>query len=73
MDTASSDPLQTLWDRLLSSEKDLVLLTYSALALDEQRAVLEHLKRMATEPGWQPEQRASALAALTALGIKPMG
>jgi hypothetical protein len=61
------DPLESLWERLLSREPDLVRQAYQGLEEAERRAVSAHLERMASEPGWQPEQRASARAALAAL------
>jgi hypothetical protein len=65
------DPLEILWDALLSRRPEQIRLAYSALAQDEKKAVLTHLERMAVEPGWHPEQVLSAKAALTA--IKEMG
>jgi hypothetical protein len=61
------DPLEALWDRLLSGEPELVRQAFVGLDPDERQAVLAHLERMAGEPGWQPEQRASARAALAVL------
>jgi hypothetical protein len=68
VNSTSSDPLESLWERLLSGDKDLVISAYALLEPEEQQAVVAHLRRMAIEPGWQPEQRGSALAALAALG-----
>jgi hypothetical protein len=62
-----ADDLETLWDRLLSREPEQIRSAFAALALDEQRAVAAHLQRMAAEPGWHPEQRLSAQAALDAI------
>ncbi|MGE5224267.1 MAG: hypothetical protein ACM3PY_17660 [Omnitrophica WOR_2 bacterium] len=64
----TTDPLEKLWDDLLSRQDDQVRSAYQSLTSDEQGAVLEHLQRMAAEPGWHPEQRLSAQAALRALG-----
>ncbi len=59
--------LEALWDDLLSQQPEKVQAAYHALAKTEQQAVIRHLKRMVAEPGWQPEQRSSAQAALQAL------
>jgi hypothetical protein len=61
------DPLEILWDSLLSREPERVRSAYRELSEAEQTAVAAHLQRMAAEEGWHPEQRASALAALQAL------
>lgn len=62
------DSLEILWDELLSRQPDKVRSAFSGLDEVEQAAVLAHLRRMASEEAWQPEQRASARAALVALG-----
>jgi hypothetical protein len=59
--------LETLWDALLSRDPEQVYKAYNALAPVEREQVLAHLVRMTEEEGWQPEQRASARAALAAL------
>jgi len=64
------DELEILWDRLLSRRATEVRAAYAALEPAEQQAVLSHLQRMATEPGWHPEQRLSAQSALEALGSR---
>ncbi|MBN2147492.1 MAG: hypothetical protein JW726_08890 [Anaerolineales bacterium] len=65
----SIDPLELLWDALLSRDGKQVQSTFSTLEPDNQQTILQHLKRMATEPDWHPEQALSARAALSALGI----
>jgi len=62
--------LEKLWNGLLSRQADRVRVAFESLAHDERKAVLEHLLRMAQEPGWHPEQRASARAALEVLQEK---
>lgn len=62
-----SPALEDLWDQLLSRRAERVLAGYASLTSAEQKAVVVHLQRMASEPGWHPEQRASARAALAAL------
>jgi hypothetical protein len=63
----SNDP-QEFWDKLLSGETRWVRAAFASLQAGEKRVVMAHLGRMASEPGWQPEQRASAQAALGILG-----
>ena len=63
MQDHSNDP-QEFWDELLSGEPERVHAAFASLGAGERRAVIAHLGRMASEPGWQPEQRASAQAAL---------
>jgi len=61
------DEIENLWDGLLSRQPDLVQATFEGLTKEEQEAVLAHLKKMAGEAGWHPEQVKSAQAALEAL------
>lgn len=61
------NPLELLWDQLLSRQPELVRKAYSELALPEQQAVRLHLEHMINEPGWHPEQRLSAWVAIQAL------
>jgi len=60
--------VEQLWDNLLSRQHKLVRAAFESLGEDEQVAVLAHLRKMTSEPDWHPEQRASAMAALEALG-----
>ena len=62
------DPLEILWDKLLSRQPEEVVSAFTSLSEDEKGAILNHLKRMATEPDWHPEQRLSAQAALDIIG-----
>jgi hypothetical protein len=61
-------PLDSLWDSLLSRDAELIRRAFTSLNESEKAFVLEHLKRMQTEPGWYPQQRQSAADALIALG-----
>ena len=61
------DPLAILWDSLLSRDLPRVRNAFFTLAPADQDAVRDHLERMASEPGWLPEQRLSAQMALDAL------
>ena len=60
---------EDLWDSLLSRYPKRIWEAFAALDIDQQQVVLEHLERMIHEPGWQPEQRISAQAALDAITI----
>jgi hypothetical protein len=59
--------LDSLWDKLLSRRPELIRAAFEGLNPSEQGSVLAHLGRMASEPGWHSQQRASARAALKAL------
>lgn len=61
------EPLEILWDALLSRDPEQVRKAFDCLSPRIQRDILAHLHRMATEPDWHPEQRISAQAALDAL------
>jgi hypothetical protein len=58
-----------LWETLISREHDRILRAYESLQPDQKIAILEHLQKMVSESGWQPEQRNSAQAALDAIPI----
>ena len=62
-------PLETLWDSLLSGDPMLIHQAFSSLNETERLFVLEHLRRMQSEPGWYPQQRQSAVEALKALDL----
>lgn len=62
-----SGQLEQLWYELLSRKPERVRAAYNSLDQPGQKTVLTHLKHMATEVGWQPEQRLSAQAAIHAL------
>ena len=61
--------LEDLWDLLLSRQPELVRKAFSELPPPEREAVRQHLEHMVSEPGWHPEQRRSAQAALDALAV----
>ncbi len=67
MTTLSSFDLERFWDDILSRDQKRIRAAYTGLSKEEQLAVSAHLYRMANEPGWHPEQRGSAFAALRAL------
>lgn len=63
MEPLAFDP-QDFWDNLLSRQPELIQLAYNQLEAEEQKAVTAHLKRMAEDDGWHPEQVISARSAL---------
>ena len=63
----SKDPLEILWDGLLSRDVERIRATFAELDETAQQFVLEHLLRMTREDGWHAEQVESAQAALQAL------
>lgn len=65
--TTPTNPLELLWDALLSRQPEKVRAAFNNLDPNSQRSVRIHLERMVSEPGWHPEQVKSAKAALTAL------
>ena len=62
-----SDPIETLWEEILSRQTERIQAAFAALSADEKASVLDHLKQMTSEPGWHPEQIASASKALETL------
>jgi hypothetical protein len=64
------EQLEVLWNDLLSRKPERVRATFASLDAPNQKDVLTHLQRMVSEAGWQPEQRASAKAAIQALGTQ---
>ncbi len=65
------DPLEQFWDAILSRQPDQIRSAFDSLDPTERQPLIDHLRRMANEPGWQPEQRISALAALETIIRKP--
>lgn len=59
--------LEKTWDGILSCETEKIQQTFSSLDEQNQLVVLEHLRKMTGESGWQPEQVKSASAALQAI------
>ena len=65
------DNLDELWAELLSADPARIRRAWGRLTEAEALAVLEHLRRMKAEAGWQPAQRQSAEAALRVLREQP--
>ncbi len=61
------DGFESTWEVLLSREPDRILAVFASLSPPEREAVLAHLEKMVSEPGWQPGQRLSAETALDAI------
>ena len=59
--------LDHLWSNLLSRQPALIREAFEGLNPSEQQSIIGHLRKMAYEAGWQPEQRLSAQAALNVL------
>jgi len=58
------NPEEIVWELLLSRQPRQIRAAYQALDAQTQTAVLMHLRAMASEAGWHPEQVKSARAAL---------
>jgi len=61
------DP-EDFWADVLSGEPAKLRGALSRLSTGEKAGVVAHLRRMASEAGWQAAQRMAARAALKALG-----
>jgi hypothetical protein len=59
--------LEETWGALLSRDGVEVLRAYQALDPQSRQVVLDHITRMANEPGWHLEQAFSAQSALEAI------
>lgn len=62
-----AEPLALLWDAILSRQAVRIQNAYRLLDPASQRALSAHLRRMASEDGWHPEQQKSAQVALEAI------
>lgn len=58
------DSLQNFWENLLSCNPAQIQSVFMALDPTSRDAVIAHLQRMTSEPGWHPAQVESARAAL---------
>lgn len=63
----TNEQLELLWNDLLSRQPELIRDAFEMLDFPSQKIVINHLQKMVKESGWQPEQRASANAALQVL------
>ena len=62
-----ADPIEAFWEEILSRQQERIQKAFAPLSPEEKFAILNHLKGMVSEPGWQPEQVVSASQALDAL------
>jgi hypothetical protein len=65
------DPLDDVWEALLSGEPARIRRAWSGLTDEEALSVLAHLARMRDEDGWAPAQREAAAQALQILRDQP--
>jgi len=70
---ADEQNLESLWDKILSRDPEMIRLAYYTLDHQSRSAVLAHLQNMSTGAGWHPEQRVSAHAALKVIAENPTG
>jgi hypothetical protein len=63
-DQGALDPSR-FWADLLSREPARITEGFARISPEDRASVLDHLRRMATEPDWHPLQRESARAALS--------
>jgi len=63
----SPSSLEEFWEEILSRQPARISTVYTSISIDEKESVLDHLHKMASEPGWHAEQRISAQAALDEL------
>ncbi len=56
--------LEQLWDAILSRNEEKIKTAYCDLEQAEKASLLAHLRIMAHEEGWHPEQKKSAQIAL---------
>lgn len=62
----ASEDLEAFWAEVLSGESARIRAVLDRLESPSRRAVLDHLRRMASEPGWTEGQQHRARAALEA-------
>jgi len=62
----SSDP-ESFWTDILSEEPATISRALNSLSKDERSLVIEHLTRMANEPGWTPGQQRCVELALSVI------
>jgi hypothetical protein len=63
----SATQLEKIWGDILSQQPELIQSAFDSLDLSSRKTVIAHLQRMVRDSGWQPEQQASAKAALEVL------
>lgn len=66
-----NDELEAFWADILSEQPIRIVAAWMTLDMEEKLAVRDHLKQMATEPGWAVVQREAAQVALLAIEDNP--
>ena len=61
---------EQFWENILSRNPEQILEAFRSLDDPSRLTVLNHLRDMASEEGWQSEQRLSAQAALDAIEMQ---
>ncbi len=61
------EPLERLWNDLLSRDERLIQQTFESISPMEQQMIVAHLQKMVSEEGWQKEQIDSAAEALSVI------
>ena len=59
--------IEEIWEKVLSRDPELIRKGFFDLKNTDRCHVKTHLLKMATEIGWQPEQKISAQIALDAI------
>jgi hypothetical protein len=54
------DPLETLWEEILSRQPQRIRAAFEELEKKQKDAILKHLNKMASKDSWHAEQAASA-------------
>jgi hypothetical protein len=70
MNTSSTNDPERFWAEVLSQDPDRIRAALHTLTEEDAAGVVEHLRRMVTEDGWQDGQRQRARAALAYLGTR---
>jgi hypothetical protein len=70
---SDSEWLEAFWGDMLSEEAPRIESAWQLLNIEDQNAVLDHLKRMISEDGWADVQRESAQAALSVIEVLNAG
>ncbi|GAP10392.1 hypothetical protein BECAL_01559 [Bellilinea caldifistulae] len=63
------DSLELFWDNLLSRNPAQIEKAFLELDKHSKQAIIAHLQKMTSEPGWHPEQVKSAQIALKIIHI----
>ena len=67
---SQNEPLEKMWDDLLSREPDIVTDAFQKIDHENRINVIKHLETMVNEKGWHIEQKKSARIALKVIRSK---